>query len=94
MYRQPGITIVILSPVKTAISIPDRLFEEADRLATQRGISRSELYTRAIAEFVESQKGRGVRERLDAVHAEQPEESALDPALAALQVKSIGTRKW
>lgn len=80
--------------MKTAISIPDRLFEEADRLAALRGMSRSELYTRAIAEFVESQKGLGVRERLDAVYAAKPDESMLDPELAALQEKSIGTRKW
>lgn len=34
--------------MKTAISIPDKVFEEAERLQT----SRSQIYIRAVAEFV------------------------------------------
>lgn len=60
----------------------------------QRGMSRSELYARAIADFVESQKGLGVRARLDAVYALRPEKSALDPELAVLQAKAISAKKW
>ena len=52
--------------MKTAISIPDAVFEEAERLARSRGLSRSELYTRAILEYLSSNRFLGVRERLDA----------------------------
>jgi len=38
--------------MKTAISIPDAVFEEAERLADRLQTSRSQLYTRALAEFV------------------------------------------
>ncbi len=38
--------------MKTAISIPDKVFEEAERLADRLQTSRSQLYTRALAEFV------------------------------------------
>jgi predicted transcriptional regulator len=38
--------------MKTAISIPDDVFEEAERLAGRLQTSRSQLYTRALAEFV------------------------------------------
>ncbi len=38
--------------MKTAISIPDKVFEEAERLAERLQTSRSQLYTRAVAEFV------------------------------------------
>ena len=38
--------------MKTAISIPDKVFEEAERLAERLQTSRSQLYTRALAEFV------------------------------------------
>ena len=38
--------------MKTAISIPDELFEEAERLASEWQISRSQLYSRALQEFV------------------------------------------
>jgi len=38
--------------MKTAVSIPDDVFEEAERLATELRTSRSQLYSRALQEFV------------------------------------------
>lgn len=38
--------------MKTAVSIPDNVFEDAERLASRLQTSRSKLYARALAEFV------------------------------------------
>jgi metal-responsive CopG/Arc/MetJ family transcriptional regulator len=38
--------------MKVAVSIPDEVFEEADRLARQLKTSRSQLYSRALKEFL------------------------------------------
>lgn len=38
--------------MKTAVSIPDDVFEEAERLVTELQTSRSQLYSRALREFV------------------------------------------
>ncbi|HEX7186301.1 MAG TPA: hypothetical protein VF756_31045 [Thermoanaerobaculia bacterium] len=38
--------------MKTAVSIPDDVFEEAERLAEELRTSRSQLYSRALQEFV------------------------------------------
>lgn len=38
--------------MKTAISIPDDVFKDAERLARRLGHSRSQLYSRALREFV------------------------------------------
>jgi predicted transcriptional regulator len=38
--------------MKTAISIPDELFAQADDLAHRLNKSRSELYSRAVQEYV------------------------------------------
>ncbi len=38
--------------MKTAVSIPDDVFEEAERLATELRTSRSQLYSRALREYV------------------------------------------
>jgi metal-responsive CopG/Arc/MetJ family transcriptional regulator len=38
--------------MKTAISIPDAIFADAERLAERLGTSRSKLYAQAIEEFV------------------------------------------
>ena len=38
--------------MRMAVSIPDEVFEEAERLAAELHISRSELYSRALKEYV------------------------------------------
>jgi metal-responsive CopG/Arc/MetJ family transcriptional regulator len=38
--------------MKTAVSIPDDVFEEAERLATELQTSRSQLYSRALRDYV------------------------------------------
>jgi metal-responsive CopG/Arc/MetJ family transcriptional regulator len=38
--------------MKAAVSIPDDVFEEADRLARELNTSRSQLYSRALKEFL------------------------------------------
>ena len=73
--------------MKTAISVPDPLFESADRLAERLGLSRSELYQRAIARFVAEYEAAGVTERLDRVYATH--DDGVDPVLARLQEASL-----
>lgn len=53
--------------MKVAVSIPDRIFEEADRLATHLKTSRSKLYARALAAFVGNHAENEVTERMNAV---------------------------
>ena len=86
--------MVILTLMKTAISIPDEIFEQAERLAKSRGWSRSELYANAVSTFVNNERFLGVREKLDAVYGENAEDSALDPLLTQAQARSIPKEKW
>jgi predicted transcriptional regulator len=53
--------------MKTAISVPDDVFEEADRLAERLGKSRSQLYTEALIEFMNRHDPDTVTERLNEV---------------------------
>jgi len=78
--------------VKTAISVPDDVFEAAEDLARKLGVSRSRLYSRAVAEYVTQQTESDVTERLDAVYAEV--DSQLDPVLERLQLLSVGSDEW
>lgn len=55
--------------MKTAISIPDPIFEAAESLASNLGMSRSEIFTKAMIEFIEVQKHKNVTTRLNAVYA-------------------------
>ena len=80
--------------VKTAISIPDAIFEEAERLAKTRGWSRSELYANAVTAYVNSERFSGVREKLDAVYGQNANSSAVDPLLVKAQARSLPKEKW
>lgn len=78
--------------MKTAISIPDSVFEQAEEVAKQLHISRSELYTKAVAAFLKSYQQENVTEQLNQVYSQQP--SGLDPVLNQLQQLSSFTEAW
>lgn len=53
--------------MKTAISIPDRLFEEAEQLAERLKKSRSQLYQDAIAEYLVRHDPESITQRMNEV---------------------------
>jgi metal-responsive CopG/Arc/MetJ family transcriptional regulator len=71
--------------MKTAISIPDPLFEQADELAHRLHISRSELYATAVRAFVQEHDEARKRRVLDQLYAE--ESSALPAGAARAQTR-------
>jgi predicted transcriptional regulator len=56
--------------MKTAVSVPDDVFEEAERLARRMGKSRSQLYKQALAEYVARHAPDRVTEAMDRVCGE------------------------
>jgi len=63
-----GYTGVILSSMKTAVSLPDHLYEEAERTAQSLGIPRSQLFAKALEEFIAFHKRENITERLNRVY--------------------------
>ncbi|HDH03027.1 MAG TPA: ChpI protein [Actinobacteria bacterium] len=59
--------------MKTAISLPDALYERAENVAGGLGIARSHLYARAIEEFLDRYEGKRVTAALDALYGNEPE---------------------
>jgi predicted transcriptional regulator len=51
--------------MKTAVSIPDGLFEQAERLADRLGRSRSQVYRDALAEYLARREPKTVTAALD-----------------------------
>jgi metal-responsive CopG/Arc/MetJ family transcriptional regulator len=78
--------------MKTAISLPDALFESADALAQRLGVSRSALYATAVAEFLAKHQDTKVTERLDQVYGQQP--SRLERPLRRAQGRALRTPEW
>ena len=56
--------------MKTAVSIPDDVFQKAERLARRMKKSRSELFSNALAEYVARHAPDHVTERMNEVCAE------------------------
>ena len=78
--------------MKTAISIPDDVFESADVLAERMGVSRSWLYSTAVAEYVAKHEDAIVTARLNAVYASQ--HSELVPAVREAQRRTARRAEW
>ena len=87
-----GMTRIRLKAVKTAVSLPYDLFHQADATARRRGISRSELYAQALAEYLERRECRAITERLNAVYSR--DSAKLDSALHRAQLKSFPKGDW
>ncbi|MFN8443312.1 MAG: hypothetical protein U0175_21225 [Caldilineaceae bacterium] len=51
--------------MKTAISLPDDLFIQAEEFAKRLGISRSELYAHALREFILMRQQSDLTERIN-----------------------------
>jgi metal-responsive CopG/Arc/MetJ family transcriptional regulator len=56
--------------MKTAISLPDRLYTDAEETAKSLGIPRSQLYAKAIEEFISTHKKDRITEKLNQVYNE------------------------
>jgi len=79
--------------MKTAISIPDRVFRSAEQLAARLGVSRSVLYSKALAELVEKYRADLITSRLNEVYGPEKENSSLDSGLAMLQHRTLARNK-
>jgi metal-responsive CopG/Arc/MetJ family transcriptional regulator len=78
--------------MKTAISIPDSIFEQAEEAAKELKVSRSELYTTALREYLGEKRSEQIIERLNEVYDQ--ESSTLDPMLVRLQTSSLPVEEW
>jgi metal-responsive CopG/Arc/MetJ family transcriptional regulator len=78
--------------MKIAISLPDELFESADELAERMGVSRSELYARAVAEYLAKHRDEDVTAKLNEVFGE--EASGIDAPLKKAQGRSVSSSEW
>ncbi len=78
--------------MKVAISVPDPVFDAAERLAKQRAVPRSRLFTEALEEYVAKHGSEAGTDRLNAVYA--AECSGVEQAMAHAQFKSVADEAW
>jgi metal-responsive CopG/Arc/MetJ family transcriptional regulator len=78
--------------METAISVPDPVFEEGERLAERLGVSRSHLYSIALREYLRQHDDDEVTRRLNEVYDREPSEP--DPVLLKIASRALLRESW
>ncbi len=78
--------------MKTAISIPDPIFQAAENMAKRLGMSRSELFTVAMSKYMKETKYQNVTESLNKIYSQNI--NNLDTELLSMQLESLPKEEW
>ena len=80
-----------MAKVKTAISLPSQLFDEAEEVADKMGISRSRLYAMALETFLVKRENEELMIRINNAYADETdaEEEAARAAMKTQQKKLL-----
>jgi hypothetical protein len=78
--------------MKVAISIPDDVFAEAEQLACEFKQSRSQLYTRAVREYVARHSSDNITATLDSLCTEGS--TVGDGFASAAGRQTLGRSQW
>ena len=78
--------------MKTAISIPDRLFKTVDAAARNLGLSRSALIRKALEDFLDNQNQKSVIEKLNKVYSKV--DSSIPATIRKYQRSTIRKEDW
>jgi len=78
--------------MKTAVSIPDDIFREAERVTRELGKSRSQLYADALREYLARHDPDAVTRALDDVY--ESEDSLLDPGAENAVIGALRRSEW
>ena len=78
--------------MKTAISIPDKIYRDAERLSRRLKKSRSQVYTEAVTEYVARHEPDAVTEAMNRVC--EAMDTYSDPALSATARRTLEDVEW
>lgn len=79
--------------MKTAVSLPDEVFRNAERFAKRVRKSRSRLYADALAEYLARHAPDEVTEDMNRV-VEQLDKSGSDPLVAGIAQRVLRETEW
>jgi metal-responsive CopG/Arc/MetJ family transcriptional regulator len=77
---------------ETAVALPTDLFQRAEELACKWGISRSELYRRALSHLLAASHETELTRQLNEIYDQ--EDSSPDPVMMQLQLASLKPEEW
>lgn len=78
--------------MKVAISVPDPVFQAAERFAKERGIPRSQLFSEALKEYLDHHGPETITAQIDRVY--DTENSELDESFIRAQSSMMKDETW
>jgi len=78
--------------MKTAISIPDKVYAEAERLSRRLKKSRSQVYTEAVTEYIARHDPEAVTEAMNRVC--EAVDTYPDPAITGAARRTLADVEW
>lgn len=78
--------------MKTAVSVPDELFDKAEKLAHKTGKSRSQIYQEALAEYLLRRDTDAVTEAMDQALTDIDQGS--DPWITEAGRRALEKTEW
>ncbi|MBI4585964.1 MAG: hypothetical protein HY717_18290 [Planctomycetes bacterium] len=78
--------------MKTAISIPDALYKEAEKFARKKKISRSKLYCEAVSEFIFRHDPDAITDSMNKLCSQV--NTRMDPAFKAASIRTLKNSEW
>ena len=96
MNARPPVIPSYTEGVKTAISVPDDTYERVSKRAQELGMSRSELFSRAAARYLDELDSESVTHQIDLAVASlsQSDDSAADAVAAGHRLLAATTDEW
>lgn len=94
MQYRYNICYTMSNTVKTAFSLPDALFREAEARRRKAGLSRSALYARALAAYLRADQVREREALYEAGYRDVPEDAAELDAILKATVGTLGQAEW
>jgi len=81
--------------MKTAISVPDEIFQRAAGQASHLGISRSEFFARAARRYLDELAAESLTSQIDqALQASGDDDSGTTAAAAGRRLLGAGDENW
>lgn len=78
--------------METLITIPTDLFQQAEEMAQQLGVSRNELYTDALRRLLKAHRDAELTRQLNEIY--EHEDSSLDPVVMQMQLTALQQEDW
>ena len=78
--------------MKTAISIEDDVFLEAETTAKEMGLSRSKFYSKAVLEFIQNHKPDAITSKYNIIYSEN--KNQIEKDLAQANFNLFNKEEW